>query len=96
MRQWEGQTAHRQDLERKVVDNNITLAARGQWMGLLLALAVLALAGALIYNGMSLVGLGVVVAEIAALAFVFRTGRGQQRSELQQKADHLASAGARR
>jgi uncharacterized membrane protein len=91
LQQWEQQSAHRQALETRALDANIRAEGRGQWMALVLATLVFALAGLLIWNGKSLQGLGLTVSMVALLTYVFMKGRNVQGRELGQKTSALSA-----
>lgn len=89
MQAFEKQQTHRQELEKKVIFGNVDAEKRGQWMGLGVSLAVLALAAYVAHLGNAWAGGGIAVADIATLAGVFVYGKSKQRKELAEKRDRL-------
>lgn len=85
----EKQSAHRQALEKGVVEANIRNEARGQHYGLIIGLVIGVGALVLIGLGHSGIGLSIVIAELAAFVGVFIYGKRQQRKELVEKRTEL-------
>ena len=81
----EGQTKHRQDLERTVIRNNVRLSYLGWASGSTLGAGGLVAASWLIYLGRELGGGAAFVASLATLAVLFFYGRKQQSHELDRK-----------
>jgi uncharacterized membrane protein len=81
----EGQTKHRQDLEKKVIGHNIILSYLGLASGFVLGAGGLGAATWLIYLGKQLGGGAAFVASLATLAGLFFYGKRQQSQELQRK-----------
>lgn len=87
--QWEQQTSHRQELEKIVVNSNVSRAAIGQWLAFGLALGGMVIAGLLVYTGHSVKGLSLVIAELVGLAGLFVLQKRRQEQELAQKREAL-------
>jgi uncharacterized membrane protein len=81
----EGQTKHRQDLEQRVIKNNIRLSYLGLASGFILGAGGLAAATWLIYLGRELGGGAAFIASLATLAGLFFYGRKKQSEELERK-----------
>lgn len=88
----EAQSAHRQELEKAVVQGNIADAKRGQNYAFILGLVAIAGGIGLIAFGRPVEGLVSVIGALATLAGVFIWGRSQQRQERQQKSDQRDTA----
>ncbi len=85
MAQWEGQSNHRQRLEAKVVDSNISAQKAGQWMAFILALTVMGVAVWLFASGLEGWALATVVSDLAALGLINRKAVGRQEQERREK-----------
>lgn len=81
----EGQTKHRQDLERTVIRNNIRLAYLGLLSGFIMGGGGLVAAVILIREGRELGGGAAFIASLAALTGLFFYGRKKQDDELAKK-----------
>jgi uncharacterized membrane protein len=77
----EGQSAHRQSLEKQRLDAEIKAEARGQHYGLAISLTVIAAGCILIWNGKDIAGLSLIIANLAALVAAFFLGQRQQRKQ---------------
>jgi hypothetical protein len=85
--QWaERQAAHRQQLERTVVDHNVRQDRRGQTLGFMLSLVGIVGALALIGLGLHTEGLTVFFTTLTTLVGIFVYGKLEQRRELDRKA----------
>ncbi len=82
----EGQTKHRQELEKTVIKNNVRLSYLGLVSGFILGAGGLAAATWLIYLGKELGGGAAFIASLATLAGLFFYGKRRQKSELERKA----------
>lgn len=67
----EANQKHRHGLEAIVIPASARAEARGQWFGFILALVILAIAAFFIANGLSVVGLSLIVADMVALVGLF-------------------------
>jgi len=85
----EKQETHRQELEQRVVEGNISAQRRGQNYALALALAVLAVAGVMMVAGLVSLGFWLMVADLLVLCGVFITGKVLSTRERKQKRDEL-------
>ncbi len=78
------QTNHRMSLEKAVVNSDIRRASTGLWLGFLISLVALALAGYCSYRGLQVAACFIAGADIVSLAGVFvygtkvRSRRGMQ------------------
>lgn len=91
--QTERQITHRHSLETTKLQSDIKREATGQWMALVVTLAVVGVGGVLIYTGRSTaLGFSLIVAQLAALAFVFINGRRVIAADLQRKREELDRA----
>jgi uncharacterized membrane protein len=81
----EGQTKHRQDLERTVIHNNVRLSYLGLVSGFILGAAGLGSAIWLIYIGRQLGGGAAFVTSLSALVGLFFYGKRKQSTELEKK-----------
>ena len=69
---------HRRSLEKRMVEEKIHLARRGQWMAFILALLSIAAAFTAIFLGYSLAGFGTFLVAATGFAGVFIISRKQQ------------------
>ena len=81
----EGQTKHRQDLEKRVISNNIGPPYLGLAPGFIRGVGGLASASWLIILGKQVGGGAAFVASLATLAGIFLYGRKRQGEELPRK-----------
>ncbi len=70
----EQQTIHRMKMEEMIVESDLRLAQRGQWIGLAVVLAVLAIAGYMAYLGATTAAAVVAGIDLVGLAAVFVYG----------------------
>lgn len=75
---------HRRDLESQVTKSNIVNARRGQWMGFVLALCIVAGGIALILADCSTSGVAVIIATLVSLVGVFVYGRHKGEKSLKE------------
>jgi len=81
----ERQSAHRQDLESRVIGNDILLSRAGLISATVITLGALVVAGILAVNGGSFEGLAAAIGSIAILAGVFYYGTKSRRQEREHK-----------
>lgn len=81
MAESERQRAHRQEAEMTLIRNDARARMAGLIVGMVVALAALALAGVLAALGQSVWAVAIALAEIAALAGVFVLGHLRRREE---------------
>lgn len=96
VQQAEGQTRHRQDLERTVVNANVASEKRGQILGFILALVLGAGGLGLVALGHEPWGISVIMTDVVALAGVYIFGKKKQRDELAEKRQAPGGPPARR
>jgi uncharacterized membrane protein len=70
----ERQTAHRMEMEARTAKYDHRLAHTGQWIGLTVVLAVLVLAGYMVYLGATTAAVAVIGIDLVGLAAVFVYG----------------------
>ena len=75
----ERQSSHRMEMEAKTLDSDHRLAQTGQWIGLVVVLAVLALAGYMAYIGATTAAVAVIGIDVVGLAAVFVFGSLRKR-----------------
>jgi uncharacterized membrane protein len=85
----EGQSKHRQDLEKSRVLADIDNERRGQWLAFALALFMFVGGFLLVWQGTSVVGLTLLIAEIAALVGLFIYGKESKHRELERRRQDL-------
>jgi uncharacterized membrane protein len=85
----EKQAAHRQELERTVVNTNCHTAKRGPIYGFIICMTAIGGGVYLIQLGKSAAGLASIITALASLSIVFIYGRTKQQQELKQKSDAL-------
>ena len=81
----ERQSAHRQDLEKKVVDSNCKNERLGTILGFILAMTALGGGFALVAYGRDAGGIAAIVTSLATLAGVFIYGKRKQQQERAEK-----------
>lgn len=81
----ERQSAHRQYLEKTVIESGIVAQTRGQRYALILALSVVAGGVYLIMNDKPTAGLTAIITALVSLVGVFIYGKLAQRKELDRK-----------
>ena len=87
--QWEKQTDHRIENERKVIDSNIVKEGRGQWMGFSIFLTGMVGAIVLLAMGMTPTGLAVFFADLTAMVTVFLRGGQLSAKQLEEQREAL-------
>jgi uncharacterized membrane protein len=87
------QSAHRQDLEKRVISSDIKTRDRGQLFGFILALVVLVGGLAAILAGKSLAGFSTVIVALVSLVSLFIYSRKQGKQELDEKMEALEATG---
>lgn len=75
----ERQTGHRMEMEAKTAEYDHKLAHAGQWIGLTVVLAVLVLAGYMVYLGATTAAVAVIGIDLVGLAAVFVYGSLRKR-----------------
>jgi uncharacterized membrane protein len=85
----EDQSRHRQGLEKTVVNGNVQSETRGQWMGLIICLAIVGGGIFLAHEGRPVLGGGLVGADLVALVGLFIYGKNRQGRELQNKSEQF-------
>lgn len=81
----EGQAQHRQSLEKAVTTANIRSEARGQVLGFIIAMTVIAISAVILWQGKSIEGLIGMLGTVTVLASVFVYGRWRRDRELRDK-----------
>jgi uncharacterized membrane protein len=82
----ERQSAHRQSLEKRVVNSNTRNELLGQIFGFVISMTVVVGGFVLISQGKNVTGISAVLGSLAALVGVFALGKRKQQNELQNKA----------
>jgi uncharacterized membrane protein len=85
----EDQSIHRQSLENARVHADITNEQRGQVLAFIIALVVFLGGLAIIWQGKSVAGLTLILAEIATLAGLFIYGKESKTRELERRRQDL-------
>lgn len=85
MKMAEVQQNHRQELEKAVINGNVKAESRGQWMGLVVSVAVIGAGTYLAAIGRQITGGILVGVDVVALASVFVFGKHKQQKELETK-----------
>lgn len=81
----ENQQNHRISMEKIVVTGNVEAQARGQWIAGLISTAVLAVGTYSIYLGHPVEGASIIGTNLAAVAYVFITGKKAQEKERDER-----------
>ena len=81
----EEQAEHRHGLENRKLDSDISNEKKGQYFAFVIALVAIIGSFALIWNGISTVGVTLFITTFAGLVSVFIVGRLRQESERRQK-----------
>ena len=89
----EQQSAHRQNLERVVVESNAAVQKWGLVCAFVIALSAIVGGIWLSLKGMSGVGLVSIISALVALVGVFIYGKSAEHKELKTKSDELTKAG---
>jgi len=90
----EANAAHRQALERSVVEGNVAAQRRGQVLAFTLALVVAGIGGFLVFSEKTTIGLWLILGDLLSLAAVFVTGKVLQWREREARRREAAGAGA--
>ena len=85
----EGQSKHRQDLEKSRMLADIGNEKRGQWFAFALALLIFVGSFLLVWQGKSVAGLTLLIAEIATLVGLFIYGKESKHRELERRRQAL-------
>lgn len=88
----ERQSAHRQGIEKSIVDTNCQAQTRGQYFAFILAAMVIAGGVYLLAQGKSLEGFSAIILAVASLIGALVFSRTEQRKERQEKLRPLPSA----
>jgi len=91
----ESQQAHRQHLEKHVIESNVSAQTRGTWLGFFVAMTVIVGGIWLIHDGKNTAGLASVLTALGALVGVFVYSKYEQKKELDKKTEALATAAER-
>ena len=75
----ESQARHRMEMEEKALESDRRLAQTGQWIGLAVVLAVLALGGYMAYLGATTAAVATIGIDVVGLAAVFVFGSLRKR-----------------
>jgi hypothetical protein len=86
----ERQSAHRQALEKKIVDSNCANERRGQYFAFILALVIIGSGVYLLAQGKSIQGFAAIIIAIASLAGVLVYNRTEQKKERVEKSQAIA------
>ena len=93
IRMAEQQASHRQQLERVVIESNVSAQKWGLGCAFIIASGAICGGVWLSLKGLSGVGLAAIITALVALVAVFVYGKSSQRTELQQKKEELMPAG---
>jgi uncharacterized membrane protein len=88
----ERQSAHRQHLEKAVVEGNTAAQSRGQWFAFILALIVVSGGVYLLANGKSLEGFSAIILAVGSIVSALMWTRKEQRKEREDKLRPLPQA----
>ena len=89
----EGQSNHRQQIESKVIESNISNERLGQWLAFLLAVAGMACGTFLLYLGKNASGLAVLLGPLGSIVILFLYSRTTREKSLKAKWDRLIREG---
>ena len=92
----ESQSAHRQALEKTVVNGDSKRAYLGLAAGFIVALAVVSGGGFLVYNGHDWAGASIITTVVVGLVGVFVYGTQTRKAERQEKQRNAPAPGKRR
>ncbi len=81
----EGQTRHRQSLERAAIEHDITQARRGLTYGFVVVCLCLVLSAAFVFTGHDQAGIAVVVTTLGTVAGTFIFGTQRRQAERREK-----------
>jgi uncharacterized membrane protein len=87
----EKQSAHREYLEKRVVDGNVSNQTRGSYFGFTISLVAILGGVWLIAHGKSTEGLVAIITSLGGLVSVFFYSKYQQKKERTQKSEALLS-----
>lgn len=87
----ERQSAHREQMEARVINGNVASQTRGSYFAFILALVAIIGGFFLIYTGKNGAGLAAIIASVGSLAGVFVYTKYEQRKEREIKATNLQS-----
>jgi uncharacterized membrane protein len=87
----ERQSAHREQLEKRVVDGNVANQTRGSYFAFILALVAIIGGFFLIFEGKSSEGLVSIITSVSGLVGVFFYSKREQRKERTEKSTALQS-----
>ncbi len=85
MKSFEAQMSHRQDLERLTIRSDVERSSRGQWFGLIIMLAGLAVAAYVVREGESVFGFLTALAFLVGQVGTFVYGTRSQKAERARK-----------
>jgi uncharacterized membrane protein len=85
----EKQSAHREYLEKRVVDGNVSNQTRGSYFGFIISLVAILSGVWLIDHGKSPEGLVAIIASLGGLVSVFFYSKYQQKKEREEKSAAL-------
>lgn len=88
----ERQSAHRQELEKKIIESNCEAQTRGQWFAFILALVVIGGGVYLLAQGKSLEGFSAIIIALGSLIGTLVYGRSAQRKEREHKMQNFPRA----
>ncbi len=87
----ERQSAHREQMEARVVNGNVASQTRGSYFAFILALISIMGGFFLIYAGKNAQGLVAIIVSVGSLAGVFIYSKYEQRKERERKSETLQS-----
>jgi len=79
--QWEGQSRHRQELEKKVIDADIQQSKLGAFLGFVVSLVTIGAGIFLAYIGQPMEGFAAIITALAGLIGAYGWGSYQRRKE---------------
>lgn len=85
------QSAHRENLETKVIEADIAKQTRGSIFGFIISLVVIIGGFVLLEQGKKVEGLAAIIASLTSLVAVFVYGRYEQKKERKEKSTALES-----
>lgn len=85
----ENQSAHREDLERRVVTGNVANQTRGSWFAFVIMMTAILCGSGLIYIGKDTAGLTAIITAVGGMVSVFFYSKLQQKKEREDKAEAL-------
>lgn len=87
----EKQSAHREYLEKRVVDGNVSNQTRGSYFAFIISLVAIIGGVWLIAHGKSTEGLAAIITSLVGLVSVFFYSKHQQKKEREQRSAALQS-----